>query len=429
MTQLAHTAAHRQADLPTLHSALQDQLTRRVDVVAPASKLRALDGNLVIEGVAPMTEMDENGVTITEINGLYRPTVVGDEGVAAKLEIPRGFLGRTRAIEWNPAPEQYDRAGGGTLLYDHTVNAILRTQPDAKYLLRLLRNVDGDPTAYGTDGVVRAFLSNGYRCIDNLDTLLAALDGLASAGMSDGVEVQGDLTERRMIVRVRSTKVAALAPKLLENYRSPFDGRKVGGDWLTPGWVADAAEREGKRYEPGTEPVIFAGFQLVNSEVGNSALGLWPYLGIRICKNGLPLTDDAVRKVHLGVRMDEGGIRWSADTVKANLTLVKRQVQDAVAQWMSPEYLTGAIAKLEAQAGELVQDAPKVIERVSQRLGFTQDEATSILGMFVRGGQMTAGGVMQAVTAHAQTVLDGDRALEIEQSGVEAMNLAAAFAR
>jgi hypothetical protein len=51
--------------------------------------------------------------------------------------------------------------------------------------------------------------------------------------------------------------VRALAPALLAGYRSLFGGRVYvpGGAW--PPEQARAAAREGRGYEPGTEPVLF----------------------------------------------------------------------------------------------------------------------------------------------------------------------------
>lgn len=418
---------HRNATLATLAEALESMRTHAVDVVAPASKIRASGGALVVEGIEPLTELSDTGVTTTDPNGVYRCTRVADEGVSAKLNVPIRFLSHTRNVAWCPGSDGWPENYGGTTLWDHTVNALLQDSPDARYLLRLLRNRDGDHTAGydGYDGVLRAFLSNSYRCIDNLDVLLAALSGLGEAGMADGVDVHGDLTERRMVVRVRSTQIAALAPELLKGYRSPFDGSPSGAGW-TPERVANASRGEGMSYKPGEEPIVFAGFLLTNSEVGGGALDLRPELTIRVCKNGLTINGSAIRRVHLGGKLDDGAIRWSDATIKANLELVKRQVADAVAQWMTPEFLVETVDALERDAGTPIEDAPAVIQAVSKKLGFTEAEASGILGMFTRGGQMTAGGVMQAVTAQAQATEDGDRALELEYAGVDAMRAAVA---
>ena len=70
------------------------------------------------------------------------------------------------------------------------------------------------------------------------------------------------------------SQVRAWAPGLLAGYRSPF-GSEVyipGRNW-TPEQARAAAARDGRGYEPGAEPVMFAGFEVSNSEVGDGAFG------------------------------------------------------------------------------------------------------------------------------------------------------------
>jgi hypothetical protein len=82
-------------------------------------------------------------------------------------------------------------------LYDAKVSA-WRDGDARKFLIRCLR-----PAGGSGPGAARAFLSDRHKRIDNLDVLLAALDGVRAAGVP--VEVDGcDLTERRMYVRVVS---------------------------------------------------------------------------------------------------------------------------------------------------------------------------------------------------------------------------------
>ena len=204
----------RNATLADLAALLRDQQARKVDVVALASAVRAVGGRLVIDESAPVLEPD--GVTMT--SGAYTPTDVCDQGVADKLGIPAAYLRRLR--EQKPG------------LYDANVNGWLDGD-DRRFLLRCLRPATGH-----VPGIVRAFLSDGYKIIDNLDVLLAALDGVRQAGFP--VEIDGcDLTERRMYVRVVCEQVRVLAPALLAGYRSPFTG-------------GSGAEK----------PVVFAGFVL-----------------------------------------------------------------------------------------------------------------------------------------------------------------------
>jgi hypothetical protein len=215
---------------------------------------------------------------------------VCDAGIAEKLGIPAAYLKKMRG----------SRPG----LFDANVNGWLAGD-DRSFFVRCLRGGDGEP------GVARAWLSDGYKPIDHLDTLMAVFDGIRAAGQDVMIE-SCDLTERRMYVRVRCEAVQILAPALLSGYRSPFTGA-AGAD----------------------NPVVFAGFVVANSETGCGAATVTPRLVAQVCANGMTITRDAVRAVHLGERMDEG-VRWSADTQDRQLALVTAKARDAVAAFLSP---------------------------------------------------------------------------------------------
>lgn len=385
MTTAAISDHLRNSELSTLARALESQRTRSVDLVVPAKQLRVDRGHFVIEGTEP--QISEDGVTTAD--GLYTPTVVGDEGIAAKLDIPVKYLRRMRC-------EHVE-------LYDANVNGWL-ARSDKSYLLRMLRSDDETRNIVeGTAGVMRAFLSDSYRVIDNFDVLLAALAGLQQAGVATP-KISADLTDRRMVVRVQSTDVAARAPELLKDYRSPFTGQ-TGAD----------------------NPIVWAGFEIANSETGGGAFSITPRLVVEICTNGMKMTRDAMREVHLGGRMDEGVVRWSEATARKNLELVTSQTADAVATFMDQAYVESKIAELEKAAGVKVTDPQQTIATVGKRLGFTQEQQASILSHFIQGADVSAGGVMHAITATAQTLDDGDAAYDMESKAVAAMELAASI--
>lgn len=372
-------AETRNATLADLAGLLRDQQARKVDVVAPAAAVRAAGGRLVIDESAPV--LGPEGVTMT--SGTYTPTDVCDQGVADKLGIPAAYLRRLR--ECRPG------------LYDANVNGWLDGD-DRRFLLRCLR-----PAAGAGPGVARAFLSDGYKIIDSLDVLMAALDGVRQAGHP--VQIDGcDLTERRMYVRVTCEEVAVLAPALLAGYRSPFTGA-TGAD----------------------NPVVFAGFVLTNSETGCGAFTLTPRLVVQVCRNGMTITRDAVRAVHLGERMDEGVVAWSGNTQDKTLALITAKTADAVAAFLDSRYAERAVREIEKAAGHPVTDPRAAVETVSQRLRFTSAQQDEIMSCFIRGGDLSAGGVMQAVTAAAQAQDDADAAHEMESAALRALEIAAAL--
>lgn len=368
----------RNVTLADLAAMLREQQARKVDIVAPAATIRARNGQLIIDDTDP--EFRDDVVAMT--TGTYAPTQVCDQGLADKLGIPPQYLRRLR--EQRPG------------LYDANVNAWLGGD-SRRFLIRCLRPADGSGP-----GAALAFLSDGYKRIDNLDVLLAALDGVRQAGVP--VEVDGcDLTERRMYVRVVCEQVRAMAPALLAGYRSPFTGA-AGAD----------------------NPVVFSGFVISNSETGCGAFTLTPRL-VQVCRNGMTITRDASRYVHHGERLEEGVVAWSGNTLDKTLALITARTTDAVIAFLEPGYVERVTRAIAAQAGHPVTDPQEAVAVVSQRLRFSDSQQAEIMAHFIRGGDLTAGGVMHAVTSAAQVQADADIAHEMEAAGLRALEIAAAL--
>lgn len=367
----------RNASAEDMIALLRGQQARKLDVVAPAAAIRAENGLIVLDETVPV--LSEDGVTVT--TGAYRPTEVCDAGIAEKLGIPAGYLRRMR--------------GSRPRLYDHNVNGWLAGD-DRSFFVCCLRGEDGGA------GVARAWLSDSYKTIDHLDVLMAVFEGIRAAGQPVSID-SCDLTDKRMYVRVSCEAVRVLAPALLAGYRSPFTGAR-GAD----------------------NPVVFAGFAITNSETGCGAATITPRLVAQVCGNGLTITRDAVRAVHLGERMEEG-IRWSGDTQDRQLALVTAKTRDAVASFLSPGYAEKAVRDLEKKAGHPIRDAARAVEVVSGRLRYSEQQQADILGHFIKGGDLTAGGILHAVTSAAQVQPGGDDAWDLEASAMDALALAVAL--
>ena len=169
-----------------------------------------------------------------------------------------------------------------------------------------------------------------------------------------------------------------------------------------------------------------AGLVVANSETGCGAATVTPRLVAQVCSNGMTVTRDAARAVHLGERMDEG-VRWSGDTQDRQLALVTAKARDAVRAFLSPGYAERVVRDLEKQAGHRVADAAKTVTVISARLRYTEAQQAQILDHFIKGGDLTAGGIMHAVTSAAQVQGDGDAAWELENSALDALSLAASL--
>lgn len=371
------TTQTRSADLKLLREILVEQQARKLDIVTPGQLLHFDQADLRLDRVAPINE----GGRLVRVEGRYFPTAVFDEGIADKLKIPLSYIRRLRE-------ERPD-------LYDQNVNGWLE-EDSRNFTVRLFRG-DGYE-----EGVARAVLSDRYGVMDNLDVLTAALDGIAQTGVR--VEIDGcDLTERRMYVRVKAPEVRALAPALLANYRSPFTGA-MGAD----------------------NPVVFAGFVISNSETGGGAFNITPRVIVEVCNNGATFQKDAMRAVHLGKQREEGTIRWSQDTLDKELAVVTARARDSVATFLEKGYVEEKVAELEERAGHKIK-RPEEVKVVTKKLGFDQSTQDCVFSMFIEGADLTAGGVMNAVTAAAQTIEDADKAHEVESQGIRAMELATAI--
>ena len=398
------TTTARNASLDDLRTILQDQHARKIDMVAPATQFSAQEGLIRVDGLEPIIEADG----VTDGNGLYRPTEVFDEGLAGKLNIPLAYVRRMRAER----PDLYDANVNGWLhgrkakvrfpsnysgpLSAAPVEVVREATPadPRSFMLRTFRGEDGQP------GVARALLSNSYAIMDNLDALVAALDGVRQAGVN--VQFQGaDLTDRRMYVRIIAPEVQALAPTLLERYRSPFSGA-TGKD----------------------NPTVFAGFVISNSETGGGAFTITPRLVVQVCSNGMTITKDALRAVHLGGRLEDSVIRWSDDTQRKDLALVTARARDAVKTFLDVDYMRKVITDLEIKAGKPFTNADEALKVIGKKLAFDQETQDAVFSMFVQGADMTAGGVLHAVTAAAQQVEDADKASDIEAAAFRAFELA-----
>jgi hypothetical protein len=378
MSSIDGRLTQRNGSLPDLVTLLREQHATKLDVVIPAAGIRSAGGRWQIDGTGRAV-LGPDGVTTGP--GSFAPTGTCDAGMADKLGIPVGYLRRLRR----------EHLG----LYDSNVNGWLEQQPGRRLLIRALRGDEGD-------GIARAVLSERYRFVDNLDVLLAVLDGIRAAGAD--VEVRRcDLTERRMYVQIASQSVAAQADVLLQNYVSPFTG-------------ARGAEN----------PLVFAGFVLSNSETGHGSFSITPRLIAQVCSNGYTITRDAMREVHLGGRLDAGVVQWSAGTQQAAIELISRQAADATATFLTGDYLRRSLADIEQRAGVPVRDVPATLKYVAAQCRFTDDQQAAILDHFIGGADRTAGGVLQAVTSAAQAQEDADAAYEMERLGLRAMTLAAA---
>jgi len=379
----------RNVTLDRLVARLRAQDTVKHDIVLSSKEITSDDGRLIVfDG---WQRIDADGVTPTDL--VLAPTAHAIGQIAEATGIPVRYA--RRMLQECPR------------LYDLNVNHWLHSD-DRQFLVRSF--VTDAPTVAAEDpvggrrptthGVVRGFLSDRYRAIDNLDVLFSVLGAIRDLPDDADVTVTGaDLTEQSMFLRIEAPGIAIAAEPLLARYRSPFSGRS-GADL----------------------PLVHAGFVVRNGEVGGAALTITPRIVVKVCSNGLTLDvgqrEDAFREIHLGSRLESGIVRWSEDTTRHALDLMRAKMRDVVTTYLDRDYVAEVIDRLTPLAeapGTLTGDR---LTDVTRRFGMTETEQDAILEHFIRGGDTSAFGWAQAATSYAQVVDNPERADELERNAV-----------
>lgn len=235
------------------------------------------------------------------------------------------------------------------------------------------------------EGWDRAFLSNGYQRIENEDMAEAALPVLAEL---KGVQITScEITDRRMYIH----------------------------------FVVPTVTGEVKKGD-----VVQAGGVISNSEVGLGACSVSGLIWRLVCLNGMK-TADTFRRNHVGRKVEEGDtdINWADDTRRADDHAVLLKVRDMVRAVTDETRFRQQVGKLSDLSGARVTGNPmEAVELVAARVNATEGEKSSILRSLIEGGDLSAWGLVNAVTAQAHKAASYDRAVELEAAGGALVELA-----
>ncbi|MEV0650071.1 hypothetical protein AB0I28_32915 [Phytomonospora sp. NPDC050363] len=378
-TVLASDTTIRNSGFNGMLSTLSELRERQIDAVVEARTIRANDGRIELPDLPTGPVGTPFGAR--HLSGMpLLPTSVFLSGIASGLDIPVKYLRRMHRY----APD----------LFDANVNYWLQ---DGEAQL-LIRAYSGDQA-----GVARAFLSNSYRIIDNYDVLVHALAAFGDAGVTPTIE-RCDLTSERMYVSLTVPGVTVEAPTLLRDYRAPRGGS--GNDL----------------------PVVAAGLKITNSDVGQGGFIITPWAKVLVCSNGMTFTAYASRRNHRGHRMEEGLVLNDARVVKAHLNLIGEEVRAAVKEYLHTDFLSARVTELEELAGTRLPAAADTIRLITTQADYSKELAEAVVQRFIEGGQVTAGGYLNALTSLAQELPDAATAHAIEADAPGLMAQAARYA-
>lgn len=311
--------------------------------------------------VRPQDSADSGkNVSLEGVNGGMTLRPIAHQQLGAALGIPKPYYDRMLA-------EQPD-------LLAANVNRWLEKQPARK----LIRTIDNQ---------VRAVLSDSYRPLDNLDLAEAVLPRLLQL---EANVVSGEVTENRFYLKAVTPRIQG-AVKLNDN--------------------------------------VQAGVVISNSEVGQGSLRVEAMDYRLVCLNGM-IREVAVRKAHLGRgargqdALEDAREYFREETQRADDRVFFLKVQDATASMFDEQRFLRRIEQYKGAAERKIDADPvQVVEVTAKRFGFNDGERSSILQHLIKGGEMTAWGLANAVTRAAQDSESYDRATELESLGGSVIEL------
>lgn len=374
----------------------------RRDYIWPSKRLRMAEGRLVLSGktfqvqggdgsAVCYTTWQDAEAAADHLGG--KIAVVEDSGaipinrttltqIADKLGVPTKYLSSLR------------ERGQGSLA-DHNVTTLLQAD-DRNFLLRTLADQSGSR--------VRAFLSDGYRVLDNADLFFCAAETFT--------EKQAEVWQARLWGDGDGFEVFGVASKIRGQVRldRPFD---PGDGWLS-------------RWKGTEGDVQNAAVRISNSETGTGGLNVRFCIFTRICAN-FCIWGNTVSQVHLGRRREEEGLILSEDTQAMESELVWKKVRNAIRTAFDPVRFQAYIDRLDGLTQQVIPEPGVAVGNVVKAFGITEERKAAILAGILGTGDRSRYGLIQAVTgaAHLADRQGGaDEASHLEEVGSQLVTMA-----
>jgi hypothetical protein len=250
------------------------------------------------------------------------------------------------------------------------VNHWLQQQGDRTHVLRTM----GDQA--------RAFLGGGYEIIDHDQVLMVLLPELEKFN-SDLEILSTDVTDSKLYIKLAFPKI---------------EGEVRKGD------------------------IIRSGVTICNSEIGEGGLNVYPANFRLICTNGMTRMEQGERLCirHAGSKLREIGeiLNRERATVKLEQFMENFAIahDEAAFQRTLTQMKQSTERSIEVSAEEL-------LERARKHFGLTLDEQKQALEHLLMEEDLTAYGLMNAITRTAHDPTSYDRATELEATGSKILSL------
>jgi hypothetical protein len=341
--------------LSELAAELDRQQAAKVDYVADTRRIHFTTGR---EPLGAST-IDLIGDGSAEATSDLAVLPFAHRQIADHVGIPWKFYERLRLDD-----------GGLQSLLDENVNRLFHREPKR----RMIRTLDGK---------ARAFLSDGYRRLDNYDlaeTIIPVLGEIPEVRFESC-----GLTDSRMYIK-------ALTPRVTGTV-------KVGEE-------------------------VCAGVFISNSETGSGSLRVEPFVYTLACTNGMVIPKGlgaaALRRVHVGRRVeaDDGFRVFRDETLQADDRAFFLAAADVVRAAVDEVRFRDLLVEMQRAAdSEPVRDVPAAVETLGKVERLSTGETAGVLTHLAAGGDLSRWGVLSAVTRQAEDVDSYDRATELEELG------------
>ena len=329
--------------IENLYEELMRQREARKDLIADTRNLSVSTEN----GISTLSIFTDKDIYN------FKVTNIAHHQIADRLGIPFKYYERMM----NEYPK----------LLDENINSWLKFRVEK----RMLRTLDGK---------LRAFLSNRYRRLDNLELVDHILPIISQ--MKNCQIVSCDITETHLYLKV-----------------------------INKSMKAEITEGD----------IVQAGFVVSNSEIGLGALKVEPLVYRLICKNGMISKDYAHKKYHTGRNVedtDNAYELYSDETLQADDKAYFMKVQDIVSAAVDETKFMLTVDKMRQSKNITTGDNPiETVEVLGDKYLLNKNERASILRHFIIDRDFSQFGLINAVTRTSQDVEDYNRATELERIG------------
>lgn len=239
------------------------------------------------------------------------------------------------------------------------------------------------------DGQVRAFLSDRFRPLENVDLAEAVLPVIRDLNVEI---VSAEITDTKFYLKAVDPSITKDVP----TGRKLGDGTHVFFDTVCPAIV------------------------ISNSEVGCGALSIETAIWTKVCTN-LAVISHAIRKYHVGAKAEITDEVYALLTDKTRLltdAAVWSQVRDVVKAAFDAARFQAITEKLAGLSEQKIDgDLIRVVEVAAREFQLSETERGGVLNHLIQGGDLSRYGFMNAITRFAGDVDDYDRSSELEKLG------------